>query len=76
MGGGGCKSQEEVGYWKLRNLTLEGKVLIVKAVILPVLLYTSMIFPPAKQHGLCSQEGAVPVLLGIEMGEIEKGDCG
>lgn len=45
----GVKVKKKLGYWKLRNLTLEGKVLIVKAVILPVLLYTSMIFPPAKQ---------------------------
>lgn len=40
------KISQKLEFWKLRRLTLSGKVLVVKAVILPLLLYTNLIFPP------------------------------
>lgn len=43
------KVRQRLGYWGLRRLTLEGKVLIIKAVILPLLLLvTSVFFPPRR----------------------------
>lgn len=35
------KAKQQLGYWGLRTLTLGGKVLIIKAVILPLLLLVS-----------------------------------
>lgn len=40
------KVSKKVEFWKLRRLTLTGKVLIVKSVILPLLLYFGSAFPP------------------------------
>ena len=41
------KVRQRLGYWGLRGLTMEGKVLIIKAVILPLLLLMcSVFFPP------------------------------
>ena len=40
------KVKKKLGYWGLRQLTMEGKVLIIKAVILPLLLLTSSVFLP------------------------------
>lgn len=42
------KVEKKLNFWKLRDLSMTGKVLIIKAVILPLLLYTSMIYPPKK----------------------------
>lgn len=35
-----AKVKSKVGFWKLRDLSLRGKILIIKVVILPLLLYT------------------------------------
>ena len=40
------KVRQRLGYWGLRGLTIEGKVLIIKAVILPLLLLISSVFIP------------------------------
>ncbi len=41
------KVRKKLGFWGLRQLTFEGKVLIIKAVILPLfLLLCSVFFPP------------------------------
>lgn len=43
------KVRQRLGYWGLRRLTMEGKVLIIKAVILPLLLLISSVFMPPKR---------------------------
>lgn len=43
------KVRQRLGYWGLRGLTMEGKVLIIKAVILPLLLFISSVFIPPKR---------------------------
>ena len=42
------KVRQRLGYWGLRGLTIEGKVLIIKAVILPLLLLISSVFIPPR----------------------------
>ncbi|XP_045569119.1 uncharacterized protein [Salmo salar] len=41
--------RQRLGFWGLRQLTFEGKVLIIKAVILPVLLLISSVFIPPRR---------------------------
>lgn len=36
--------------WKMRQLTFEGKILLLKMVLLPILLYTALTFPPTVLH--------------------------
>ncbi|XP_062413407.1 uncharacterized protein LOC134104104 [Pungitius pungitius] len=43
------KVRQRLGYWTLRGLTLEGKVLIIKAVILPLFLLICSVFLPPKK---------------------------
>lgn len=43
------KMNKKLGFWKLRDLSLRGKVLIIKAVVLPLLLYTCVVLPPGKR---------------------------
>lgn len=43
------KVRRRLGYWGLRGLTIEGKVLIIKAVILPLLLLVSSVFIPPRK---------------------------
>ena len=43
------KVRQRLGYWGLRGLTIEGKVLIIKAVILPLLLLVSSVFIPPRR---------------------------
>ncbi|KAI7813124.1 reverse transcriptase [Triplophysa rosa] len=42
------KVRQRLGFWRLRQLTLEGKVLIIKTVILPLLLLLCSIFYPPR----------------------------
>ncbi|KAF4079370.1 hypothetical protein AMELA_G00177250, partial [Ameiurus melas] len=42
------KVRQKLGFWGLRQLTLEGKVLIFKAVILPLLLLVCSVFWPPR----------------------------
>ncbi|CAJ0948231.1 unnamed protein product [Ranitomeya imitator] len=41
------KVQKKIDFWKLRKLTIEGKVLIIKALLLPIMLYLSYVYPPS-----------------------------
>lgn len=42
-----AKARQRLGFWRLRQLTIEGKVLIIKSVILPLfLLLCSVFYPP------------------------------
>ena len=43
------KVRKRLGYWRLRGLTIEGKVLIIKAVILPLFLLISAVFTPPRR---------------------------
>lgn len=43
------KVRQRLGYWGLRGLTMEGKVLIIKAVILPLFLLVSSVFIPPRR---------------------------
>ncbi|XP_033998587.1 uncharacterized protein LOC117492420 [Trematomus bernacchii] len=43
------KVRQRLGYWGLRGLTMEGKVLIIKAVILPLLLLVGSVFIPPRR---------------------------
>lgn len=38
--------EEKLSMWRMRELSCTGKVLIIKSVILPIMLYVSVIFPP------------------------------
>lgn len=42
------KVRKKLGFWRLRRLTVEGKVLIIKAVILPLLLLLCSVFKPPR----------------------------
>lgn len=39
--------RKKVCFWKLRSLTMEGKIVILKQVILPMVLYISSVFMPS-----------------------------
>ncbi|KAM3912059.1 uncharacterized protein RB166_020537 [Leptodactylus fuscus] len=41
------RAERKISFWGLRKLTMEGKILIVKSVIIPMLLYVAMVFPPS-----------------------------
>lgn len=56
------KVRQRLGYWGLRGLTIEGKVLIIKAVISPLLLLISAVFIPPR-HVLLNLERAIFYLL-------------
>ena len=43
------KVRRRLGYWGLRGLTMEGKVLIIKSVILPLLLLVCSVFMPPRR---------------------------
>ena len=43
------KVRRRLGYWGLRGLTMEGKVLIIKSVILPLLLLVCPVFIPPRR---------------------------
>uniref|UniRef100_A0A803J2T7 Reverse transcriptase domain-containing protein n=1 Tax=Xenopus tropicalis TaxID=8364 RepID=A0A803J2T7_XENTR len=36
--------------WNLRDLTMEGKVLIIKMVLLPIMLHIALVFPPSSLY--------------------------
>lgn len=40
------KLKKKIEYWKSRKLTLEGKLLILKMILIPTLLYVARVFPP------------------------------
>lgn len=42
------KVSQKIGLWGMRELTLQGRVLVLKAVIVPLLLYVSVVFPPPR----------------------------
>ncbi|XP_066577181.1 uncharacterized protein LOC136767313 [Amia ocellicauda] len=42
------KVQRKIHGWSTRTLTMAGKVLVIKAILFPILLYVGMIFPPDK----------------------------
>ncbi|KAM4045420.1 uncharacterized protein ACNLHF_009252 [Anomaloglossus baeobatrachus] len=50
----GCKNwdlvltrlSQKISLWQLRKLTMEGKILIIKMILLPIILYAAMVFPP------------------------------
>lgn len=42
-----------LGLWSLRDLSFEGRVLIIKAIVLPMLLYVAVVFPPPRTVLLC-----------------------
>lgn len=44
----GEKIAKKLRFWCLRKLLIYGKVLVVKAIILPLILYESNIFPPGE----------------------------
>ena len=39
--------ERKVQYWQLRQLTIEGKILIIKAVLVPMLLFVGVVFVPS-----------------------------
>lgn len=40
-----AKIQRKIQFWSLRTLSMEGKILIIKSVILPILLFLYQVFP-------------------------------
>lgn len=40
-----AKLEKKIAFWKLRDLSLTGKVVVIKSVILPILLYAAVVFP-------------------------------
>ncbi|XP_056320895.1 uncharacterized protein LOC130234675 [Danio aesculapii] len=52
------KVRQRLGFWVLRQLTIEGKILIFKAVILPLMLLVCSVFSPPR-HFLLELERAV-----------------
>lgn len=40
------KIKRKLEFWKMLRLTLSGKTLVVKSVILLLLVYSAVIFPP------------------------------
>ena len=43
--------QNKTWSWSARPLTMAGKILVLKAIVLPVLLYVGRVFPPDKATG-------------------------
>uniref|UniRef100_A0A803KE26 Reverse transcriptase domain-containing protein n=2 Tax=Xenopus tropicalis TaxID=8364 RepID=A0A803KE26_XENTR len=44
------KLEKKVLIWNLRDLTMEGKILIIKMVLLPIMLHVGMVFPPSNVY--------------------------
>ena len=42
------KVEKKVQFWRLRQLTMAGKVLIVKSMLLPLLLFVGVVFVPSR----------------------------
>ena len=42
------KVKQRLGFWGLRQMTMEGKILIIKAVVLPLLLLLCSVFSPPR----------------------------
>ena len=40
-----ARVKKKVDFWSLRTLSMEGKVLVVKAVVIPILLFLYYVFP-------------------------------
>uniref|UniRef100_A0A803JT65 Reverse transcriptase domain-containing protein n=1 Tax=Xenopus tropicalis TaxID=8364 RepID=A0A803JT65_XENTR len=45
-----AKMEKKILIWNLRNLTMEGKILIIKMVLLPLMLHVGMVFPPSSLY--------------------------
>ncbi|KAL0961882.1 hypothetical protein UPYG_G00332850 [Umbra pygmaea] len=43
-----CHVQRKICEWSARSLTMTGKTLILKAIVLPIVLYLGRVFPPDK----------------------------
>ena len=43
--------QNKIRSWNARPLTIVGKILVLKAIVLPILLYVGRVFPPDKATG-------------------------
>ena len=52
------KIKKRLGFWGLRRLTMEGKILIIKTVILPLLLLVSSVFMQPRKF-LLDLEGSI-----------------
>ncbi|KAG9344416.1 hypothetical protein JZ751_011086 [Albula glossodonta] len=46
-----CRVQGKLGSWSARPLTITGKILVLKAIVLPALLYVGRVFPPDRASG-------------------------
>lgn len=42
------KMEKKLALWSTRQFTLEGKIFAIKAVLIPIMLYLFMAFPPTK----------------------------
>jgi len=40
------QAKQKIAQWSARSLTITGKILVLKAIILPILLYVGRVFPP------------------------------
>nr|BAD04856.1 reverse transcriptase [Takifugu rubripes] len=66
------KVRQKLGFWGLRGLTMEGKVLITKAVILPLLLLISSVFFPPRSVILELERAIFYFLWGSKMEKLKR----
>ncbi|XP_040210308.1 uncharacterized protein LOC120941104 [Rana temporaria] len=69
-----AKMRQKFGLWSNRVLTIEGKTLVLRSEILPVLQYLAQAWPPPGQHLQGHHQGGVSLHLGLQNGQ-SKADC-
>lgn len=66
------KVQKKLEFWALRELSLRGKILILKAVIFPLILYTALVFPMAKVWTMRTNKIMFNFLWGTKMERVAR----
>ena len=64
--------QNKIRSWSARPLTMAGKILVLKAIVLPVLLYVGRVFPPDKATGKLITRLAFRFVWGSSMEKLKR----
>lgn len=66
------KIKRKLDFWKIRELSLRGKILVIKAVILPLILYTAVVLPPGKVWLIKANKALYTFLWGSRMERVRR----
>ncbi|KAJ8015986.1 hypothetical protein DPEC_G00002410 [Dallia pectoralis] len=68
-----CHVQWKICEWSARSLTMTGKTLILKAIVLPILLYLGRVFPPDKATSKNIERLMFTFVWGSQMERLQRG---